>query len=285
MVGTIRIRRQNPDLWYETNPNGWAWVVLPDEASLIPELTQHHFEDWFPSEPDERIHERENVRLIRYWTSSKGNRYVIDATRVKRFRQRFRSLFHTTRAERTWMTALAAVGAGLPVPQPVSLGLHRRGGMVQETLIVYRALPGGAPAVRVLQMKGDEQRRFRRWFAPAVGRLVVQLWRAEMHHRRLNPGNLLVHGWPEKPTLWFVGTKHIDRLTEPPDLEAMARLLADLHDQWFPVLRTGRIRRTDILYALRTVALAVGVEQETLIPAILSHLDASTSNRQPGAKK
>ena len=156
---------------------------------------------------------------------------------------------------------------------------------MQETLIVYRALPGGAPAVRVLQMKGDEQRRFRRWFAPAVGRLVVQLWRAEMHHRRLNPGNLLVHGWPEKPTLWFVGTKHIDRLTEPPDLEAMARLLADLHDQWFPVLRTGRIRRTDILYALRTVALAVGVEQETLIPAILSHLDASTSNRQPGAKK
>lgn len=272
MLGVSRLRRQNSDLWFEAHGGRWFWVVQPTESWLVPELAGNRFEDWEGAAPDELLQELAGIRITRFWTSSKDVRFVIKATRLHRFRTRFRSIFRHTHAEKEWMAARKAYHAGLSTPRPVSIGLYHSGGMVQETIIVTDAIPNSASVKQLLDDEERPSKAFRAWLAPAVGRTLTDLWYDGLHHRQLKASNLVVSGWPESPRLWFVDTKHLSILDHQPTEDDIVRFLAYLHELWKPYLLKRKILRADLLYTLRTVALGMQLDNASLLERIQKRL-------------
>jgi len=155
-----------------------AWIEPALREILIPNLASP---ESVGAEPVKRSLSRAVFRL-----ELAGRTVYVKHHRIRSFGERLKYLVLPSRAAVEWHASRAVAERGIPAARAVALGERRVGGVFSEAVLVSEAVPDAVPF-------GDARRADPALLGRAA-QLIRRIHDAEIHHRDLHGGNLLVAG-------------------------------------------------------------------------------------------
>ncbi len=120
------------------------------------------------------------------------------------------------KADLEWHAAQQVAGLGLQTFETVAVGRRRRCGLVADSFLITREIPGVEPLDKyVLETFSDlrpfQKQRARRAIARQLGEITARLHRGGLLHRDLHPGNLLIQSEGEQCQLYLIDLHALNR--------------------------------------------------------------------------